>query len=632
MIQKKISYDLKGNTVPFSHFFRATGYANADYTYTNPVRRMYDMLNSYPGYPQYMRLHNVMTLHGQGDYYIVNNISDYGNPISNGSGSVDVVVKKSEDGKLKYDWTYVDEVYDIIIKHGMHPIVETVYMPSAIQKNEEYFYIPENYAIWYEVLQAFVKHWIERYGIEEVKTWYFEICNEPEQYEGFRKQPELFFALYDYFEAAIHAIDKNLQAGGPAVKQWEDAFIFFEAFLLHCSEGPNFVSGLFGTRVDFLSVHCKAGDPQMNGPSMDNMFDPLKRYASILERFPCYKDIPFFNDESDIVWDGNRGTAYKSWLNFRNTEYAPGFICKMIHTYCDKVQDAWKLNLVVVDSDNCHLPWERRTFSGNRSQLTPLAPYPCTDLIRKPMFNAFQLLGKLGTERYIQKSDDVEFGIKYGSLGTKLSNNQGYSIMLWNFEDGLVENVNTREIALSLHTMEKGSYHLLHFAIDSKTSNAYRQWEAMGMPESMTEDQVAQLRGSDGLELVDTKMVEVDGEETYSLSQVLRMHSVHLFLFVHTTLNRKQEEFPLSLEQEENSFGKKQVFLKWPYSSDPSFIGYNVYRQTDGGTPCLLHKNVSCAYCYDSSVVEGSDYSYSVSALYADGMESASRLKQTISL
>jgi xylan 1,4-beta-xylosidase len=362
------------------------------------------------------------------------------------------------------------------------------------------------------------------------------------------------------------------------------------------------------------------------------MFDPLKRFASILDRFPCYRDIPFFNDESDIVWDGNRGTAYKSWLNFRNTEYAPGFVCKMINTYCDKVQDAWKLNLVVVDSDNCHLPWERQTFSGNRSQLTPLAPYPCTDLIRKPMFNAFQLLGKLGVERYIQKSDDVEFGIKYGSLGTKLSFNQGYSIMLWNFEDGLVENVNPREIALALHNLEKGSYHLLHFAIDSKTSNAYRKWEEMGMPDSITKEQIALLRSNDGLELVDNKTVEIMGEGTYSLSQVLCMHSVHLFMFVKTILDRKQEVFLLSLEQEENSLGGKQVFLKWSYSSDPSFIGYNVYRQTDDGIPYLLDKGLSCSYYYDSSVREGISYSYSVSAMYADGIESPTSLKQTIAL
>lgn len=44
MLEKCVNIDLNGERRAFSHFFRATGYANADYTYTPAVERMYDYL------------------------------------------------------------------------------------------------------------------------------------------------------------------------------------------------------------------------------------------------------------------------------------------------------------------------------------------------------------------------------------------------------------------------------------------------------------------------------------------------------------------------------------------------------------------------------------------------------------
>ena len=83
MIEKKLNINLSGNYKPFPHFYQATGYANADYTYTPAVQRMYDYESSYAGHIRYMRLHNIMTLHGKGDYYKFSCHCDYGNPAPN---------------------------------------------------------------------------------------------------------------------------------------------------------------------------------------------------------------------------------------------------------------------------------------------------------------------------------------------------------------------------------------------------------------------------------------------------------------------------------------------------------------------------------------------------------------------
>ncbi len=636
MIVKSVSIDVQGQGKPFPHFFRATGYANADYTYTPPLRRMYDCLSSYAGHPLYMRLHNIFSLHGKGDYYVVNGVSDYGNPIINGSGGADIVVTYDDAGNLKYDWELVDRVYDIIVNHGMHPIVEAVYMPSVIRKSEQDYNMPVNNTVWETVVTAFVRHWVERYGVEEVLNWYFEICNEPEQYSNWNSDPSSFFALYDYFERAVHSVDSRFKVGGPAVQQWDDGHRLFEKFLAHCDSGVNYCSGDYGSRIDFISVHCKGGIPGQVGPSMDFMFNSLREYIAILKRFPRFADTEFFNDESDIVWDGNRGIAYKSWLNFRNTHYAPGFICKMIHTYCSVVQDELGVKLSIVDSDNCHLTWEKSFFSGNRSQFTPLAKAPCTDILRKPMFNAFQLLGRLGDERLPMDVEDSEFGLKYGVLATRTGRSY-YAFMVWNFEDGLDSDVNERTIQLKAdHLDENSVYDTLHFRIDADHSNAYGQWMSMGRPYPLSAQQISFLREHDGLELYEEPGT-CTGRSSFEKSVELPMHAVSLVLLVKRPDHAAPSEGFVGqrpvCQIEQSVLDAPQVYISWKYSDRKDLVGYRLYRGLAGEPYTLMNtKPLAGSYYVDSAVEPKRTYSYVVSALYADGSESPRSLAGEITI
>ncbi len=609
MIEKHINIDVNGKRKSFHHFFKATGYANADYTYTAPVERMYDYLSSYNGHPKYMRLHNIMTLHGKGDYFKFKFGSDYGNPIPPMENDQDIVVKRDLYGNLHYDWTYVDRVYDIIVSHEMVPIVEMVYMPSCLRK-DKWECIPNNYKEYMEVLKQFVIHWTERYGRDAVKDWYFEIINEPEGYKIINDRPEVFMALYDYFEAAIHDIDNEYRVGGPAVKQWEEGKRIFDLFLEHCDSGVNYVTGKFGTRIDFISVHCKAGHPTMVGPQLAYMFDSLKEYSEILKKYPNLKDKPFFNDESDIVWDGNMGTWYKSWLNFRNTEYAPGFICKMINHYCDVIIDELGINLDIVDSDNSHLPWEKYLFSGNRSQLTPLADAPCTDLIRKGFFNAGHLLGRLGDERYIINSGDTEFGDKYGCLATRFSNGDGYAFMLWNFEDGLDGSVNERLVSLNLSGLD-GEYKGFTYRIDCKHSNPYHAWQNMGKPQNPSIKQIEELRACDYLALDED---DFNANGIFSKSFNLPMHSVVLVILVKE--NNLHENIAIKkITKEKGINANDQVFIVWDYSKRNDFKGYNLYRNGE-----KVNRNLLTSSCFtDSSLDINQENSYKIETVYAYG-------------
>jgi xylan 1,4-beta-xylosidase len=414
-----------------------------------------------------------------------------------------------------------------------------------------------------------------------------------------------------------------LKVGGPATKQGEEAFEIYEAFLKHCSTEPNFVTGTIGTRADFISVHCKGGRPPfVTCPSTKVMFDSLRRYLDILKRYPQFEGVEFVNDESDIVWSGHAGIQHYNWMNFRNTHYFPGFVCKMVNLYCDIVEDEYGANLSIVDSDNCHLQWEPYLFSGNRSQFTPLTTYPSTDLIAKPAFNAYVLLSRLGNERLRSYSETLGFGEKFGVLPTR--DNDSLAVMVWNFEDGMEGDVNQREIEVKIDKIPfAGNYRLLHYRIDEQHSSAYAAWKSMGKPQQPTLEQIKALRAHEGLALFEpVRDTTLNG--IFSITLDLPMHAVSLLMLVPLSTEQPAtpQDFKATAEQGYNS--NPQVFLKWLPNAEKDFSHYRLWRQHNSGDPVTIADDagLNTAVYTDMDVSADETYTYQVQAVNASGQAS----------
>lgn len=610
---------------PFNHFFRATGYANVDYTYTPPTLRMYDYLSSFEGQMVYMRLHNILTCHGLGDHYFKTDGTDYGNP-RDSKTAFDSVVSMDDKGNLSYNWETVDKVYDIFVEHGMKAIVETVYMPSCLRPNttEDYRDSPSDFSKWGKVIEDFVRHLVDRYGEDEIAQWYFEIWNEPDGKGEFTRNPETLFALYDYMAHSVKTVSDRFRTGGPATMQNSNSFRLFEQFLSHCAYGVNYATGRRGSPLDFISVHCKGGKPWgMYSPSIEQMFSSLDQYANIIKGFPQFADLEFFNDESDIVWAGNVGVKGQSWLNFRNTHYFPGFVCKMVDTYCRRIEDAQGLNLTIVDSDNCHLQWERSFFSGNRSQFTPLVEYGTTDILKKPAFNAYVLLSRLGNKRVEVACEERQFGKQFGVLPTIDDN--ALAIMAWNFEDGMEDDINPRTFEVDCSGIPfSGAYKLLHYRIDQDHSSSYGVWKRMGKPQQPSIEQIREIREHEGLELFEP-VRDITLTDTYSISLELPMHAISLLLFVPENSISPAQPTMIKAVEEEGVNGNRQIFLKWSPNKERDFLHYRLLRGLVGGTEESIaeYESLNTATYIDMTVDETSAYSYRVQAINASGMQSA---------
>ena len=128
-----------------------------------------------------------------------------------------------ENGKNVYDWTKIDQLYDDLLVRRIKPFVELGFTPNAMKTSDnKIFYWQGNTshpapAAWKDLVDAFIHHVEERYGKPEVRTWFFEVWNEP-NLSGFWEGAgqKAYFELYDLTSNTIKATDPNLRVGGPS--------------------------------------------------------------------------------------------------------------------------------------------------------------------------------------------------------------------------------------------------------------------------------------------------------------------------------------------------------------------------------------------------------------------------------
>ena len=163
----------------------------------------------------------------------------------------------SDNNTAYYNWTYIDDLFDFILLVGLRPFVELGFTPEAMASGPETVFAwranitpPRDYDEWARLVEAFVRHCVERYGLEEVRRWYFEVWNEPNLGGIFwTGSQEEYFDLYRVTAAAVKGVDAGLRVGGPATSNFttDGEAPWFSEFKQYCEAKA--------VPVDFYSCH-----------------------------------------------------------------------------------------------------------------------------------------------------------------------------------------------------------------------------------------------------------------------------------------------------------------------------------------------------------------------------------------
>src|SRR5271168_2177074 len=233
LAQEQIEIDAHAQTTPFPHYWEQMfGSGRAILTLRESYREDLRAVKQVADF-RYVRFHAIFH-----DELGVYNEDEHGNPV--------------------YNFSYVDQVYDGLLKNGVRPFVEISFMPKKLAFNPDalhpFWYKqnvspPKSLDRWDDLVKHFAQHLVDRYGIDEVSTWYFEVWNEPniDFWNGIPRQRS-YFELYVHTARDLKGVSSRLRVGGPATA----AASWISDFLKFTAENH--------TPVDFVSTHGYADD------------------------------------------------------------------------------------------------------------------------------------------------------------------------------------------------------------------------------------------------------------------------------------------------------------------------------------------------------------------------------------
>jgi len=439
--QQKIVVDARAQTTPFPHFWEEMfGSGRAILTlresYRDDIRAVRQVADF-----RYVRFHAI--LHDEVGLY---NEDEHGNPV--------------------YNFAYVDQIYDGLLKNGVRPFVEISFMPKKLAFNPDalhpFWYKqnvspPKSMELWDGLMTHFAQHLVDRYGIDEVSTWYFEVWNEPniDFWNGIPRQRS-YFDLYAHTAKDLKGVSPRLRVGGPATAAaaWVSDFLKFTA--------DNHVP------VDFVSTHGYADDTveDLFGTKEDiPMDDRVCRAVAKVRgeiRASSMPSLPLFWTEWNV----------QGMNESRDTTFVGPALANTVRQCDGAVQmlSFWTFSDVFEEGGPIPQPFEGQF--GLRAK----------GGINKPSYYAYGLLHQLGDRRLANDAKNV--------IVTRTADG-GIAIALWNLVDPDQKGT-TRQVDLSLSGVPATSQATIQ-RVDDDHGNVLPRYAAMGKPLDPTPDQVDRL-------------------------------------------------------------------------------------------------------------------------------------------
>jgi xylan 1,4-beta-xylosidase len=407
-------------------------------------------------------------------------------------------------GPGRYDFSELDRAYEGILAAGVKPFIELSFMPEELASGRKrgfpfgykpHISPPESYEEWGNMIGAFARHLLERYGLEQVKTWYFEVWNEPNLAVFWGGDMDDYFRLYDVTARAIKSVHPDLQVGGPASSQaawiWE--------LLAHCQDENvplDFISthGYYNENISKLVKQADKAGVQFEGEQGPGFFyDEVRLIKEIMDRSRIGR-LPLYITEwnSSIAYSYKMPSIFVFWPNDHDLPNDAAFMCKAVKdvngytdgfshwTYSD-VFEEWGL-------PGQRWPVKKGAFHGGFGLIT-------IDGIHKPSYHAFAFLHKMGKNLVKTR---VETRIKEIDAMATLDS-EALSVLVWYWLDTLFEKETSGpEAVVTLRIenlpLELTGKNIYAYRIDREHGNTFEEWLNMGKPGELTDEQVARLK------------------------------------------------------------------------------------------------------------------------------------------
>ncbi|MFZ4456461.1 MAG: GH39 family glycosyl hydrolase [Bacteroidales bacterium] len=420
-------------------------------------------------------------------------------------------------GNPIYNWQYIDQLYDFLLSIDVKPFVELSFMPKALASGDKTCFWwngnvtpPKSYEKWSNLIKALTQHFTDRYGKEEVKTWYFEVWNEPNLEYFYSSTQEEYFKLYDFSAKAVKSVCPDYRVGGPATA----ANAWIPEMIEYCRKN--------NSPIDFCSTHRYS---ITNGSVDDNGF--MFRFM-IQNKKTIIRDV--------ISSDNTIKKSFKPNLELHFTEWSAS------PSSDDNVHDAYHSAAFILNklkgTENYANSMSYWVFSDIFEEMGPrdtpfhggfgLLNYQS---IKKPAYYSYKFMNELGktelqnadSSSWVCKNDngDIQaliFDYSLTSQGDSIPNQKYYIRNLPAKDKGLVK--------YQLTNIPKGKYRMKITKVGYKSNDAYTTYLEMGRPHELTKKEVQTIKNINSGEPYITEVVEVESDNKFVYQFPIRENDV----------------------------------------------------------------------------------------------------------
>ncbi len=496
--------EIVGEMLPIYSFF---GCDEPNYTYRDNGKKLLGEIADMSPVPAYFRTHNLLTTkEGEPDL----------------KWGFTNVYTEDKNGNPVYDWTILDKILGAQVENGLRPLVELGFMPKALSTHPEPYkhewstngplwtgwtYPPKDYKKWAELIYQLVLHEKKVYGEEAIKTWLWEVWNEPDigYWSGTFDE---YCKLYDYAADAVKRACPECTIGGPHTTspRGRSGSTFLRNFLEHCLNGTNYVTGKKGSPLDYIGFHAKGNPVMVDDHIRMNMGVQLQDIAEgfkIVKSFPELANLPIIIGECDP-----EGCAACSWkrdpkYGYRNGTVYPSYTASSFAKIYELMDD-YKVNLKGA------LTWafefeDQEWFAGFREL--------ASNGVDKPVMNVFRMFGMMHGERVKVSGNPypaqkvIDEGIRQRpdiNAMACVDKNQ-MTILVWNyFDDDILGEVD--DVELDIQNIPNGPVLMQHYRVDQEFSNSYTMWQKIGAPQQPTDEEFCEVEDAGQLKLLTSPM------------------------------------------------------------------------------------------------------------------------------
>jgi xylan 1,4-beta-xylosidase len=428
------------------------------------------------------------------------------------------VYRIDSKGREQYNFQYIDALYDYLLSISVKPFVELGFMPSAMASGTKTIFWwrgnvtpPSSYEKWETLIKKLTEHWTQRYGTEEVASWYFEVWNEPNLDGFWAGSQQDYFKLYTYAARAIKSVNSNYKVGGPATA----GAAWIPEMIAYCATNK--------VPLDFVSTHAYGVN--------QGFLDEFGSTGTVLAKddWAVSRDVIKNRKEISESAMPNLELHYTEWSSSytpadptHDSYHQAAYILQKLKQIGGTAQSMsyWVFTDIFEEAGP-----RFEAFHGGFGLMN-------TQGIKKPAYFAYQFLNSLSTNEL--KNNDAQ------SLAT--TDKKGdVQLLLWDYTYTLPDGVNNQqyfikdlpaknkgEASIHVQGLKKGEYKLKISQVGYKRNDAFTAYIAMGSPAQLTRNQVNELKSLATGRPFEDKFIKVNKDGVFNINLPLRENDVYL--------------------------------------------------------------------------------------------------------